>query len=213
MKTILVLAVMILTIGVGSSYASGVVAAEPLPIGQPNALVMEGASPQFDLNVDYGENFLQATKVSDGTYTIVMYFDPSGVETFIPEVNEALKVGDLETFNYDEVRVWLGNLNDLGQRKSMPVGEVDLENKRVVFRAVKLKPGETVRVNLPCKFYKQGKEVPLNNRSGPLGAGYGWGWIPENGAAVTNTAHNGIRFLVNADGTLTPKPFKGKPQP
>lgn len=188
-------------------------AADPLPMGAKNMLIMEGVSPTFDLTVEYGENFMQVAKVGDQTYDIAMYFDPSGVETLIPNINEALKVGDLETFNYDEVRIWLGNLNDPGQRKSMPLGEYDMDKKVVVFRNVKLKPGEMIRVNLPCKFYKQGQEVVLNNKTGPLGAGYGWGWIPENGSAVTGTAHNGIRFLVNEDGTLTPKPFKAEKKP
>lgn len=183
-------------------------ASAALAADAPNALKMEGASPTFDLNVNYGDNFAQYKQVGTGLYDVVVYFDPSGVETLIPAVNEALRIGDLETFNFDEVRVWLGNLTDPGQNKSMPMGVVDMANKRVLFHNVKLAPGTMIRWNLPCKFYKQGKEVVLNNTAGPLGKGYGWGWLPDNGCAVTGTVNNGQRIFVEPDGALMPKPHK-----
>lgn len=208
MKTILILMAMILTIGVGSSSA-----ADSLPIGQPNMLSMEGVAPTFDLQVNYGEDFAKYAMVSPGVYDMVVYFDQAGVETMIDSVNAALQIGDIERFNYDEVKVWLGNLTDPGQKKSMPQGEVDLANKRVIFRHVIMKPGDLIRWNLPCKFYKQGQEVILDNSKGPLGKGFAWGWLPDNGAAVTGTEHNGQRIQVQPDGTLLPKPYKKDSKP
>mgnify|MGYP001792051911 CR=1 FL=1 len=174
--------------------------ATPFTVGAPNMVKMSTSPATITGRVNYESNPFESYRNADGTYEVIAYFDPHGIEAMDDDANRDFRDGKYDPSKGFTYKVFLGNLVDKQQRKFMPEDVFQPGTNRVTFHNVHLTQGKTERLNMPIKLYRNGAEVKFGTDSG-----YVWGWIgTECELSIVGTPDNGYSFTVQPDGTLKP---------